>query len=75
DTAHQAIVARRGDGPRTYEVIEAECVGCNLCHHICPVTGCITMQPQTAGLRQTWQDHPNNPLRQTPAVPNAEALT
>lgn len=75
DTAHQAIVARRGDGPRTYEVIEAECVGCNLCHHICPVTGCITMHPQTAGLRQTWQDHPNNPLRHTPAVPNAEALT
>ncbi|MDD2877768.1 MAG: NAD-dependent dihydropyrimidine dehydrogenase subunit PreA [Acidiphilium sp.] len=64
DTAHQAIVPRQSGGRRSYAVIETACVGCNLCHHICPVTGCITMQAPAAQLpRQTWRDHPNNPLR------------
>ena len=63
DTAHQAIAALRRDGARRYEVIEAECVGCNLCAHVCPVDRCITMQPQPAVQHVTWREHPNNPLR------------
>ena len=43
DTSHQAIAALKNDGKRRYEVIDAECVGCNLCMHVCPVPGCITM--------------------------------
>jgi dihydropyrimidine dehydrogenase (NAD+) subunit PreA len=63
DTAHQAIAALRVDGARRYEVIDAECVGCNLCAHVCPVERCITMQPRQAAGRMTWREHPNNPLR------------
>ena len=64
DTSHQAIAAQRVDGARRYEVIDAECVGCNLCAHVCPVTDCITMEPQPAtSAPMTWQQHPNNPLR------------
>ena len=29
-------------------VDEEECVGCNLCHMVCPVPGCITMQEVTS---------------------------
>ena len=67
DTAHQAIAKLRGPGSRRYEVIETECVGCNLCAHICPVERCITMvaQPTTGVL--TWPDHPSNPLRRQAA--------
>src|SRR3546814_11315640 len=47
DTSHQAVAAQkdsdRPGGARRYEVIDAECVGCNLCLHVCPVEGCITM--------------------------------
>jgi dihydropyrimidine dehydrogenase (NAD+) subunit PreA len=65
DTSHQAIAAMRADGKRRYEVIEAECVGCNLCAHVCPVEGCITMEPQPAkGPRLVWGQHPNNPMRE-----------
>ena len=54
----------KNDGRQVF--IDAECVGCNLCHHVCPVTGCITMVPQPAKRPPvTWQDHPNNPLRQS----------
>jgi dihydropyrimidine dehydrogenase (NAD+) subunit PreA len=64
DTSHQAIAALRSDGARRYEVIDAECVGCNLCAHVCPVDGCITMVPQRATLpKLVWAQHPNNPLR------------
>jgi dihydropyrimidine dehydrogenase (NAD+) subunit PreA len=64
DTSHQAIAALRVDGKRRYEVIDAECVGCNLCAHVCPVDGCITMEPQPAsGPPVTWREHPANPLR------------
>ena len=65
DTAHQAIAARRIDGERRYEVIDAECVGCNLCQLVCPVEGCITMLPSYTGAgRTTWKQHPNNRLRE-----------
>jgi len=64
DTSHQAIAALRVDGQRRYEVIDAECVGCNLCMHVCPVDACITMEAQATGADQlTWKEHPNNPMR------------
>src|SRR3546814_11892845 len=48
DTSHQAITAMV-DGIRHFEVIDADCVGCNLCVNVCPVDGCITMQPLPVG--------------------------
>ena len=51
-------------GERRYEVIDAECVGCNLCAHVCPVDGCISMVPQPSSLpKLVWGQHPNNPMR------------
>ncbi|MFT9164986.1 MAG: NAD-dependent dihydropyrimidine dehydrogenase subunit PreA [Komagataeibacter saccharivorans] len=63
DTSHQAIARTRVDGERHYEVIDEECVGCNLCAHVCPVDDCITMQPQPVEGVLTWPEHPNNPAR------------
>ena len=70
DTSHQAV----GIGPgRTFEVIDAECVACNLCVDVCPVENCITMEalaPGTVDARTgkvveaghaDWTTHPNNP--------------
>ncbi len=48
DTSHQAITSMV-DGVRHFEVIEDECVGCNLCVNVCPVENCITMEPLAAG--------------------------
>jgi dihydropyrimidine dehydrogenase (NAD+) subunit PreA len=74
DTSHQAIT-RLVDGIRHFEVIDEECVGCNLCVNVCPVSNCITMVPLPAGVldRRTgkpvdpnygnWTMHPNNPAR------------
>ena len=74
DTAHQAITAVK-DGQRHFEVKEDECVGCNLCVTVCPVSECITLrdlQPgeidQRTGLPASaahadWTTHPNNPVR------------
>jgi dihydropyrimidine dehydrogenase (NAD+) subunit PreA len=73
DTSHQAITATR-NGARHFEVIDAECVGCNLCVSVCPVVDCITMRPMTAGVdprtgraitnvKADWTMHPNNPGR------------
>ena len=73
DTAHQAITASV-NGVRHFEVIDAECVGCNLCVSVCPVEGCITMRPMTSGTdprtglpitreKADWTTHPNNPGR------------
>jgi dihydropyrimidine dehydrogenase (NAD+) subunit PreA len=51
DGAHQAIRRNpRGNGPLV-EIIEEACVGCNLCAHVCPVQGCITM-------KHVVNDHP-----------------
>ena len=72
DTAHQAITASV-NGVRHFEVIDAECVGCNLCVSVCPVEGCITMRPMTSGTdprtglpitreKADWTTHPNNPM-------------
>ena len=48
DTSHQAITATL-NGKRHFEVIDAECVGCNLCVNVCPVEGCITMEQMPSG--------------------------
>ncbi|MGY6633238.1 MAG: NAD-dependent dihydropyrimidine dehydrogenase subunit PreA [Alkalilacustris sp.] len=71
DTSHQAIAMKPG---RVFEVIDAECVACNLCVDVCPVEDCITMErlapgtvdprtgrviPDTHG---DWTTHPNNPM-------------
>ena len=64
DTSHQAITSTV-DGERRFEVIDDECVGCNLCVSICPVDNCITMRQVSddndAAL--AWTDHPNTPMR------------
>ena len=71
DTSHQAITKEVG-GVRRFEVIDAECVGCNLCVNVCPVDGCITMERLTEGVDPRtgrpidpvpadWTKHPNNP--------------
>jgi dihydropyrimidine dehydrogenase (NAD+) subunit PreA len=62
DTSHQAITATR-DGKRHFEVIDANCVGCNLCLHVCPVDSCITMERVDHGAYSNWTTHPNNPAR------------
>jgi dihydropyrimidine dehydrogenase (NAD+) subunit PreA len=34
-----------------------ECTGCNLCSHVCPVPGCITMVDDTRGKPfESWND-------------------
>ncbi len=62
DTAHQAIRVT-GTGPdRRFETIDAECVGCNLCAHVCPVDGCIEMVPVDNGKPyMNWTQDPRNP--------------
>ena len=73
DTSHQAIT-HTSNGKRHFEVIDAECVGCNLCVSVCPVDSCITMQELTEGTdprtgepvssnKANWTTHPNNPMR------------
>jgi len=73
DTSHQAISM---SGDRVFEVIDAECVACNLCVNVCPVEDCITMvemeagqvDPRTGKVVQddyaNWTTHPNNPSAQ-----------
>ena len=62
DTAHQAISVT-GQGPeRRFQTIDAECVGCNLCAHVCPVENCITMAPVDNGKPYlNWTQDPRNP--------------
>ena len=74
DTSHQAITSSV-DGERRFEVIDAECVGCNLCVSVCPVENCITMEAMEPGQIDTrtgdivsadyanWTQHPNNPMK------------
>lgn len=73
DTSHQAISMSED---RTFEVIDAECVACNLCVDVCPVEDCITMErmapgetdPRTGKVVEpdyaNWTMHPNNPAAQ-----------
>lgn len=74
DTSHQAITSIK-DGVRHFEVIDEECVACNLCVNVCPVDNCITMERMPAGSVDprtgvtvtddygNWTEHPNNPSR------------
>ena len=73
DTSHQAITSKV-NGVRRFEVIDEECVGCNLCVNVCPVEGCISMERLTSGIDPrtgraidpgyaNWTTHPNNPQR------------
>jgi dihydropyrimidine dehydrogenase (NAD+) subunit PreA len=72
DTSHQAIMKEK-DGRRHFEVMDNECVACNLCVEVCPVENCITMVRQTSGIDArtgkpinphyaNWTTHPNNPM-------------
>jgi dihydropyrimidine dehydrogenase (NAD+) subunit PreA len=72
DTSHQAITNMK-DGVRHFEVIDEECVGCNLCVTVCPVENCITMETlidtvdkrtgrMVDGSYRNWTQHPNNPM-------------
>ena len=73
DTSHQAIAM---SPDRTFSVIDAECVACNLCVDVCPVENCIDMvemesgqtDPRTGKVVQeeyaNWTMHPNNPAAQ-----------
>jgi len=71
DTSHQAIT-NMVDGARMFEVIDEECVGCNLCVSVCPVEDCITMETISGVDPRTgkpidpdyanWTTHPNNPM-------------
>jgi dihydropyrimidine dehydrogenase (NAD+) subunit PreA len=73
DTSHQAISM---SPDRVFEVIDAECVACNLCVNVCPVEDCITMVEMQPGETDTrtgkvvereyanWTTHPNNPSAQ-----------
>ena len=70
DTSHQAIAM---SDDRTFTVIDAECVACNLCVEVCPVENGITMVEQETGTVDprtgktvsadyaNWTTHPNNP--------------
>jgi dihydropyrimidine dehydrogenase (NAD+) subunit PreA len=73
DASHQAIT-HTVNGERRFEVIDEECVGCNLCVSVCPVVDCITMVQLTDGVDTRtgrpidarpadWTTHPNNPMR------------
>jgi len=72
DTSHQAIMQTK-NGKRHFEVMDNECVACNLCVEVCPVENCITMVQQTSGSDArtgrkvnpdyaNWTTHPNNPM-------------
>ena len=79
DTSHQAISAVK-NGQRHFEVMENECVGCNLCVTVCPVPDCITLRNLETGeidqrtgqaacaTHADWTTHPNNPMRLNAAI-------
>ena len=72
DTSHQAI-SKTINGERGFEVIDEECVACNMCINVCPVENCITMRNLEPGeidkrtgqtvsdVYANWTTHPNNP--------------
>ena len=57
DTSHQAINLEYGKPYNKYTVKDAECVGCNLCQLMCPVSGCITMEEHRVAPEYiNWKD-------------------
>ena len=83
DTSHQAIMKEK-DGVRHFEVLDDECVGCNLCVSVCPVEDCIEMIALEPGMLDertgkvvegsyaNWTAHPNNPAARPAVVEPAE---
>ncbi|MCG8337789.1 MAG: NAD-dependent dihydropyrimidine dehydrogenase subunit PreA [Proteobacteria bacterium] len=74
DTSHQAIT-HIVNGEKKFEVLDDQCVGCNLCVSVCPIENCITMKQMTKGKDPRtgldinpepadWTTHPNNPMRE-----------
>ena len=56
-TREAAIARSRETGVHVTWVDWDECTGCNLCSHVCPVPGCITMADDTRGAPfETWND-------------------
>jgi dihydropyrimidine dehydrogenase (NAD+) subunit PreA len=77
DTSHQAI-SNSKNGKRHFEVMDDECVACNLCVEVCPVQDCITMERMDKGTDPrtnkpiskdyaNWTMHPNNPMAKVAA--------
>lgn len=64
DTSHQAIrIDEKPDGGKLFTVIDDDCVGCNLCYHVCPTPDCITMVAvDTDRPYLNWPNHPANPM-------------
>ncbi|MEC6999951.1 4Fe-4S dicluster-binding protein [Brucella abortus] len=70
DTSHQAITAMV-NGARHFEVIDEECVGCNLCVNVSPGGELhhhgadFRRRPRTKApimpAYANWTTHPNNP--------------
>jgi NAD-dependent dihydropyrimidine dehydrogenase PreA subunit len=67
DTSHQAIACRPD---RVFEVIDAECVACNLCVNVCPVENCITMEELPPARWTAHRQDGGRRLRQLDDPPN-----
>jgi len=77
DTSHQAISMSED---RKFEVLDEECVACNLCVNVCPIEDCITMEEMQRGQIDprtgkpvpdeygNWTTHPNNPMAKPEAA-------
>jgi dihydropyrimidine dehydrogenase (NAD+) subunit PreA len=54
----RAVTAKGGTpGARVPYVDEDECIGCNLCQLVCPVSGCISMKELSSGKpHESWDD-------------------
>ncbi len=74
DASHQCIVrpvdldrkaaAKNPKTARLPKVIEELCVGCNLCALVCPVEGCITMEPVPTGHKPlSWEQYVANGMK------------
>ncbi len=55
-TREHAIAAAKDRGAHIVWVDETECIGCNLCSAVCPVSGCITMKDVTSQPFESWND-------------------
>ncbi|MEI6789709.1 MAG: NAD-dependent dihydropyrimidine dehydrogenase subunit PreA [Myxococcaceae bacterium] len=55
DGSHQCIDIPLNKASRIPVVRESDCVGCNLCSHVCPVDNCITMvEARKNPIREDW---------------------
>jgi dihydropyrimidine dehydrogenase (NAD+) subunit PreA len=56
-TRGAAMAAAKARNVHVVWVDETACTGCNLCSHVCPVPGCITMTDVTNGKPfESWND-------------------